>query len=246
MGLVVALSFLTVLSLPGGKQGSPLDVGRSQVFFPVAGLLVGLAMGGLWFLLSLVFAAPVVAAAVVLAWVAVTGALHFDGLADSADALFLSGDAQRRLAVLKDPHVGAFGLAAGAGILLLKFAAVLALPPGSAVPALAVAGALGAWAMCLAIYSFPYVMGRGGLGDAFRAARRPWMIITASAVTLATSLLLLGVVAGAVMALLGLLVTLMVGRYATARLTGLTGDVYGAIGELSQVAVLVAAGPLLG
>ncbi|MBI2911278.1 MAG: adenosylcobinamide-GDP ribazoletransferase [Chloroflexi bacterium] len=220
-------------------------MGRSQLFFPVAGLLVGLAMGGLWFLLGLLFTAPVVAAAVVLAWVAVTGALHFDGLADSADALFLSGDAQRRLAVLKDPHLGAFGLAAGGGVLLLKFAAVLALPPRSAVSALAVAGALGAWAMCLAIYCFPYVAGRGGLGDVFRASRRLWMIVTASAVTIATSLLLLGG-AGAVMAVLALLATLVVGRYATARLTGLTGDVYGAICELSQVAVLLAAGPLLG
>ena len=245
MGLIAALSFLTILPFPAGKGRTALDVGRSQLFFPVAGLLVGLTMGGLWFLLGLVFAAPVVAAAVVLAWVAVTGALHFDGLADAADALFLSGDAQRRLAVLKDPHLGAFGLAAGGGVLLLKFAAVLSLPPSSAVPALAVAGALGAWAMCLAIYSFPYVMGRGGLGDVFHMTTRPYMIITASGVTVGASLLLLGV-AGVVMALLTVVVALVVGRYATARLTGLTGDVYGAIGELSQVAVLVAAGPLLG
>jgi adenosylcobinamide-GDP ribazoletransferase len=119
---LAALALLTVVPVRPRALPSPEAVARCRWWFPVVGALLGAALGG-W--TALLAASPLGAAVsaflVLLAWVALTGALHLDGLCDLCDGLFGGRTAEDRLRILKDPHLGTFGLAGGALLLLGKF-----------------------------------------------------------------------------------------------------------------------------
>ena len=109
-----ALAFLTPLGGPVAPSPSAL------AWFPVVGALLGLGLGGVWWLADRLWAAPVAAAVVVAADLALTGMLHFDGLVDSADGLLPPLVAERRLEVMADPAAGAFGVGVAVVVLLLR------------------------------------------------------------------------------------------------------------------------------
>jgi adenosylcobinamide-GDP ribazoletransferase len=154
-----ALAFLT----PFGRSGVPTP--RTFDWFPLIGVLVGLAVGGVWWLADRAWA-PLVAAAVAVGTDAVlTGGLHLDGLADTADGLLAPMDREQRLRVLRDPAIGAFGGVALATVLLLRVAALATTPARL----LAVAGL---WcgsrtAMAVLARRMPYARPDGGLVTAF-------------------------------------------------------------------------------
>ncbi|HZI36801.1 MAG TPA: bifunctional adenosylcobinamide kinase/adenosylcobinamide-phosphate guanylyltransferase [Acidimicrobiia bacterium] len=127
-GFRQALAFLT----PLGGAVSPSRA--AFVWFPVVGALLGLVLGSIWWTTEDAVGAFGAAALLVAADLALTGALHFDGLLDSADGLLPHLPAERRLAVMAEPHVGAFAVATGATTLLLRTAALTAL--GTARPLL--------------------------------------------------------------------------------------------------------------
>jgi len=117
-GLRQAVTFLT----PFGPAATPTPA--ALAWFPVVGAVIGLVLGGLWWAADGPMGPLPAAALVVAADLALTGALHFDGLLDSADGLLPHLRPQRRLAVMADPHAGAFAVAVGAGALLLRTAAL--------------------------------------------------------------------------------------------------------------------------
>jgi adenosylcobinamide-GDP ribazoletransferase len=113
-----ALSFLTVL----GRAAEP-DA-RTLSWFPLVGLVVGAIVGGAWWAAGKAWAAPVAAVVAVAVDAAVTGCLHLDGLADAADGLLPPVDRSRRLEIMADPRVGAFGAVALVLVLGLRTAAL--------------------------------------------------------------------------------------------------------------------------
>lgn len=127
-GFRQAVSFLTPVG--GAASTSP----SALTWFPVVGALVGLVLGGLWWAAVEGLGLLAAAALVVAADLALTGALHFDGLLDSADGLLPHLRREKRLAVMADPHVGAFAVATGTSALLLRTTALAAI--GSAHPLL--------------------------------------------------------------------------------------------------------------
>jgi adenosylcobinamide-GDP ribazoletransferase len=233
---LIALQFLTRLPVARGNW-SPEQVGRSIVFYPVVGLLIGLVLVALAWLLE--DARSTVAAAIVLAvWVLATGALHLDGLADSADAwLGGLGDRERTLAIMKDPHRGAAAIVVVALVLIAKFAALEALLFHQAWPALAVAPLLGRASAPLLFLTTAYVR-PGGLGSALAThlPRRAAILAVAAAllaITLAPTGVWMGV--GGALAFAGSR-ALMVRR-----IGGATGDTVGATIELTEASALLAA-----
>ena len=210
-------------------------MGRAVGWFPLVGALLGSLLVGLNWGLTQVFPAGVSAVLVLVTWFGITGALHLDGFLDSCDGLFGGRTPDARLRIMRDERVGAFGLAGGALLLLIKYATLVA----SAHPptALLLVPVLGRWGMTLAVVAFPY--GRPeGLGRAMKDHAGWREVALTTALTLVVAWFAGNWVGLVALALAGV-VTWAVARFALARLSGLTGDVYGAICELVEVVVLL-------
>jgi len=244
-GLVTSLAFLTRVPLPSFLFSDGVSTDRAVWAFPVVGALIGLA---LWVLLSLIsafgFHPLVVAVAVVAAGLLITGALHEDGLADVADGLG-GGDAVRRLEIMKDSRLGAFGVLALVLMVVLKVGVVYTLAdplkPGLAL-ALLVGAAAWSRALITAIWATLPPANPGGL-----ASVRPDVQQAAIALAIAFGLLLVlllllpgtGFLLGA--AVLAAVVVGLFALFARWQFGGVTGDVCGAAQVLAELAFFAAA-----
>lgn len=235
--LAAACQMLTRLPVPGGPL--PADwLARSAKFFPLVGAVVGALSGAVLWLAATLWPDPVPALLAVAAAILVTGGLHEDGLADTADS---TGGRTRehRLAIMKDPRLGAFGALALAIVLALKVAALSSLPAGEAVAALAAGGAV---SRALAVA----VMSRAGYAGDRDAAKidhgiegpRPGELAVALALALPPLLWL-----GLAPALAGLAAAAGVGGWVAVRtcraLGGYTGDVLGAVIATAETAFVL-------
>ncbi|OUM39064.1 adenosylcobinamide-GDP ribazoletransferase [Pseudomonas putida] len=229
----IALQFLSSLpvSLPGMPE--PRELGRSLLFYPLVGLLFGLL---LW-LASLLLQgtpAPLHAALLLTVWVLLSGALHLDGLADSADAwLGGFGDRERTLQIMKDPRSGPIAVVTLVLVLLLKFCALWVLVEQGIGAQLLLAPLIGRAAMLGLFLSTPYVR-PGGLGQAL-AEHLPRR--AAGWVLLGTALFCL--VFGGWVVVLALAVFAWLRHLMCRRLGGTTGDTAGALLELLELAVIL-------
>jgi adenosylcobinamide-GDP ribazoletransferase len=180
---------------------------------------------------------PNLAAALLLAlWAGLTGLLHLDGFMDSCDGLLPPRDPARRLEIMKDSGIGAFGAVGVVLLLLVKFNALMALPAGYRLPALLLIPALARWAMTWAMARYPLARKEGT--SVFFSAGLGWpQVIVASGVGLA-ALGLLGWLGGLLVGITWLTMTL-IAFLAMARIAGLTGDVYGAICEVTETILLI-------
>lgn len=239
--LALAAGTLTVLRVPVQGDVTTRELRGSTALYPLVGLGVGLVPA-----LALLIPLPPLPGAVLAlaAWVAVTGALHLDGWADCCDAAFAPAraDAQatreRRLAILKDPHLGTFG-AAGLVLLLLGKAAALSHLPWFA-PLLA--APVARWCMVLSLSAHPPAR-PDGLAAAFsgRVPLAPATLALAAAAAVLLLLIpapLLGWGVGAV--IFGGLAGAAVAAVLARRFGGVTGDVCGAAGEAAELAALFA------
>lgn len=234
---LLALQFLTCLPVSLKAAPNPADWGRSALVYPLIGLLIGLLLAGLQRLVG--HADPLLQAALLtVTWALITGGLHLDGLADSADAWVGGhGDRERTMAIMKDPRSGPAAVSTLVLVLLLKFAALAGLVKAGAWPALLLAPVLGRSALVALLLGTPYVR-PGGMGAAM-SAHLPRMAAVLALLLVAAAGLLAGkagalALAVAAAAWLGLRWMMM------RRLGGMTGDTLGAAVELTEVAVLVA------
>lgn len=226
--MLSALTFLTVLG-----RSAPPDR-RTFRWFPVVGAGLGAAVGAahlgahrLW--------SPLVAAAVVLAAdLILTGALHLDGLADSADGLAVQAERSRRLALMAEPGIGAFALAAGGSVLLARWALL-------ADPDIELLSFVAVWALSRTLAAtvpafVPYAR-PGGLAAAFLSGARRWLVVWPAAAGVGLYFLegALGPIALGAAALTAAGIAALARR----RLGGFTGDILGAVIMLSETAALL-------
>jgi adenosylcobinamide-GDP ribazoletransferase len=227
-----ALGFLTVV---GGA--APPDRG-APAWFGAVGALVGMAVGGTWWAAGELWP-PLLAAVVAVTVDAVlTGFLHLDGLADSADGLLPPLDRERRLAVMSSPDVGAFGAAALVVVLLARVAALAAIGPD-------VVLVTGLWAavraaMALTMARVPYAR-PAGTATGFAVPAAAPAAVTA-ALGLAAVVAARGGLAGVATGVAAAAALAAVVAFAVRRIGGYTGDVLGAAGVVGEtVGLLVAA-----
>ena len=225
-----ALSFLTPLG------GATVPAPAALAWFPAVGAVLGLALGGVWWLADGLWAPPVAAAVVVAADLALTGMLHFDGLVDSADGLLPPLEQGRRLEVMADPAAGAFGVGVAVVVLLLRWASLATLAPAPWLLAALWCGSR--LAMAVVAGGMPYAR-PGGLAGAFLDGGRrrvpvAGVLLVVVLVALGRGDAVVGIVALGVAAA-GVVVL------ALRRLGGFTGDVLGAAGVIGETAGLLAA-----
>jgi adenosylcobinamide-GDP ribazoletransferase len=233
-----ALAFLTPVGGPAVPTPAALR------WFGVVGALVGAAVGTVWWGAAHLLPLPVAAVVAVAADAALTGLLHLDGLADTADGLLPPLPAERRLAVMSDPRAGAFGVVTLVVVLLLRVSVFATLDPDPrTVLAVAALWSTARTAMAVAAQAVPYAR-PGGLATAFMGpgGTTPWLATAAIGAPLA---LVLGGL-GTVPATRGLLAVIaaaigaaIVVTFARGRIGGFTGDVLGAAGVIAETTGLV-------
>jgi adenosylcobinamide-GDP ribazoletransferase len=230
-----AVMFLTIV--PIGRSGSGPDDGLGRAYFPAIGALVGLGAGCVFVLAGAVSGSLVSAVAAVAAGALLTGGLHLDGLADSADGLLGGGSRERRLEIMRDPRVGSFGAIALILVLLGDVAALSQMSPVRGLRALVAAGALSRLAMLAVVVLVPYARA-DGLGLMVQGRHRA-LDIAIGVLFAAIASMLGGFRALVALPLVALTTTLVV-VLAKRRIGGATGDIYGACAELGQLAALLA------
>ncbi|MGF6401854.1 adenosylcobinamide-GDP ribazoletransferase [Pseudomonas frederiksbergensis] len=233
----IALQFLSSLPIRLPGMPTPEELGRSLLFYPLVGLLFGVILWGLnWLLLG----TPLLlhAALLLSVWVVLSGALHLDGLADSADAwLGGYGDRERTLTIMKDPRSGPIAVVTLVLVLLLKFAALLALIEQQHSVVMIIVPLISRSALLGLFLSTPYVR-PGGLGQALadhlpRLAGKQVLVISMVVCVLMAGL------SGVWALVLAAAMFVWLRQVMVRRLGGTTGDTAGALLELLEVVVLV-------
>jgi adenosylcobinamide-GDP ribazoletransferase len=240
-GFLVALQFLTVAPIPAQRPAGQEELGRSMRWFPAVGALVGGLVAAIdWAVAPIT--TPEIRGVIAVALLAIlTGALHLDGLMDASDGLFTLASRERRLQIMTDSRVGSFGLVGAVVTLLLKYAAILALPEWGRPAGFIALGALSRWSMVYATVQYPAARTEG-LGWAYKAAAGRTELVVATVIGVLA--LAPSGAAGAGALLLAWAACVLCARYACSRIGGLNGDVYGAISEVVEVSVAIALPPL--
>ena len=248
--LLVAIQFLTRLSVPPFKHYNPQWLHQSSRHFPAVGLLVGLLCAGVFWLSSLLFT-PLVAAVLSTAFgIKLTGAFHEDGLADSCDGLGGGLTRERTLTIMKDSRLGTYGVLGLVSALLLKISLLASMPISMAVIALII-GHTASRLLCISLLSLlPYG------GEIEHAKAKPmaqqltpiqglyssgWLILAIILVALIfpNTMQQIGLAQWLLAMILALIATDYMRRLLRRRLDGYTGDGLGATQQLSEIAIYI-------
>jgi adenosylcobinamide-GDP ribazoletransferase len=226
-----AIAFLTIVPIPGGAV---TELSVAAAWFPLVGAAVGAFAGGVRVGAEQLLGRTPATVLAMIALVVVTGALHQDGLADTADGLGARGDRSRRLEVMRDSATGVFGALALIGWALLLLTTLASLDASHAFAALVVACALARWAALVHTAATPPARA-DGLGAALHVG--PIALGLATATSLVLALALCGLQPGAIALGAALLVAALSATFARRTLGGRTGDTLGATVAIAEIAV---------
>lgn len=236
--IVVAFQFLTRLYLPINVEWNTANLRRSLMWFGLVGAFIGAIIAGAMTLFNRFDLIPAVSAIIILIiWIFITGGMHIDGISDMADGFFSMRDKEKTLEIMKDSHVGAFGVITIVFLLLIKFEMLkefiiieknvwlLILPPTIA----RIAAGL--------VLSFYETTKKSGLGYTFHSSdpRIFWAIgfivtLIISSILNIKSLIFIGI---------AILASNLMALWAKKKIGGLNGDIYGAIVETVEVMGMV-------
>lgn len=236
--IVVAFQFLTRLYLPINVEWDTANLRRSLTWFGLVGAFIGVILAGAMTLFNRFDLIPAVSAIIILIiWIFITGGMHIDGISDMADGFFSMRDKEKTLEIMKDSHVGAFGVITIVFLLLIKFEMLkefiiieknvwlLILPPTIA----RIAAGL--------VLSFYETTKKSGLGYTFHSSdpRIFWAIgfivtLIISSILNIKSLIFIGI---------AILASNLMALWAKKKIGGLNGDIYGAIVETVEVIGMV-------
>jgi len=234
----LAAGFLTIIPVVPARPSAAEDVAASLGWFPAAGFAIGAALALADYLLSFICHPPLRAGLIVTALAIVTGAIHLDGLADTADALGTGRDRARALEVMRDSRIGSFGALALFFVLALKILAIAGAAGTERRAALYLAPGLARWAMVALAHRLDYLRAQGA-GTALLAHDGGRNFNLASLITVVAAIPAIGGHALRAYAA-AVTVTILLGAFYRRWLGGVTGDMIGAGGEIVETAVLIA------
>jgi adenosylcobinamide-GDP ribazoletransferase len=229
-----AVQLLTLFPWPKRMERRADEIGSAAIFFPVVGFLLGSILALANFLLEPFASAILISVVVVTLLALLTRGLHLDGLGDTFDGLGAGGDPQRMIRIMDDSHTGSFGVIAIVLVLFFKIHAIESLE-FERWRGLLAAPALGRWAMVL--LGCRSQAAKQGLGSTLIDHLSAKHLFVATLITVVLVAAVLHGVGLAMMAWVAVF-TIASKAYFHRRLGGLTGDTFGAIGELSETSVL--------
>lgn len=235
--LRTAFSFLTILPFPHPAAWSDDDSGKSAIWYPFVGAVIGLIAAGFYWLSGKILPDTIAAVLVMILWVILTGGLHLDGLSDCCDGFFYSGTPEKRLQIMKDSYHGTFAVLGVTLMLLLKTVCITNLPVKECWLIFPLAAALGRLGI-LVIVRLPLANPNGMAASLKKSipssALRAGMIVP---IGFAIALRLTGFVS----LLSAVLIYCIISRLAKAKIGGINGDVLGMTVEITEIAVLLTA-----
>ena len=239
---VIAWHFLTIVPFNSSHHDpAPGELARSMRWFPVVGLILGALLAVSDVLFSRVFPDGVTNLLLIVLLVLMTGGLHLDGLADSLDGLAGGRTPAERLAIMRDPCIGAIGASGLVLMLGLRYMGMLTLPPSDRLVWLVCMPAAGRFAMVVSAMSAPYARTDGGLAQPFlqqlSAREVIWALVLFAAALLGGLGLLNAVALCGLLAIVARAVTALARRL----LGGITGDTLGATNEIAEVCFVISA-----
>jgi adenosylcobinamide-GDP ribazoletransferase len=235
LNFLAALQFLTIL--PIKRSFSVEQLGRSTSAFPLVGLLIGILLTGISFLLDRVLPASVVNILLIAGFAICSGGLHLDGLADTMDGMAGHRSTEQRLEIMRDSRIGGFGAVGVALFLLIELVLLNNLQGNYRYFALISAPVLSRWAMVNAIFVYPYAR-KAGLGKSYKDFVNWRQFAVATVIALAAAVLLFQL-AGIIIILAVWVIINLLARFFSSRLNGLTGDTYGFINEAGTAGVFL-------
>ena len=229
-----ALRFLTILPIPESWCGNESSFYKSPDYYPLVGLLIGLLLALLDLMLCWLLPVTVASVLLLLAMIAISGALHLDGLADSADAFFSSRGREQMLEIMKDSRSGPMGVTAIIVVLLLKLMLLMALPANWRWQVILLMPLAGRCVLPVISSWLPYARPNGTA--AFTNREFSWTrLLIALAMLAIPSSFLLGWMAGAIVTVVAVLGGWLSGLYSHRKIGGFTGDTLGATCELIEL-----------
>ena len=216
-----------------------MELASSMAWYSTVGLLIGGTLALADTVLTKLFALEVVNVLLIVLLVAVTRGLHQDGLADTLDGIAGGRAPADRLSIMRDPRIGAIGATGLFLSLIIRYAALMALPPPLRIPTLVCMPALGRWAMVTLAWLSPYARTEGGLAAPF-LVHLSWLHVVGSTLVLVSALIIgLGVPA-AIVTLIGCCTVIVAVQTSCRTLFGgITGDTLGATNEIVEILFLL-------
>lgn len=232
----MALQFLTVIPFKVNKV-SVTGIVYSLAWFPLAGLLLGLLLTAVNFvLIQLNFSNLAGSVILVVMLACITGAMHLDGLADTFDGIFHSAGKEERLRIMRDPHIGAMGVVSIVSVLLLKVSILSALSQYFKPTALILMCVLSRWSVVLAMFKFPYAREDGKV-KVFTENINLKIFSLATILALLLAFIIWQAQGLLLLAAIGIF-SLLFSKFVHKKIGGITGDTLGALLELSEVIAL--------
>ncbi|MBI4978824.1 MAG: adenosylcobinamide-GDP ribazoletransferase [Spirochaetes bacterium] len=241
---LLAFSTLTAIPVPFPKRMpfSEKMLAGSVLFFPLVGLLFGFAGYGAALAGVACNAIPLIPVLVMVLWYALNKFLHFDGLCDMFDGFLANRTPTERLAIMKDSRVGSFALGGGVLYLLAKYVLLGMTAATVSWAVLAIIPVFGRYGMVLLAYMGRYPREKG-TAKAFIGVIPVLSLVLSTAVCLAVlggyAFLMHVPLTVALAMVFTVAAAFLVRAYANARIGGVTGDVLGAMNELTELAVLL-------
>ena len=232
--LLIAFQFLTVLPFKIFTEIKDEDYGRSFVYFPA----VGVVIGGVLSIVSLCckfLPTSVMAVIVLIVSAFVTGVLHLDGFADTCDGFYGSKPKEEILRIMRDTRIGVMGVVGVTLLLLLKFSLITSIPKDVLWRSLITMCCLARWTQATGCL-LPYARNEGKARLFIKYARKKDIII-GGVFTIIVFSALFGL-KGIIIFFISLIPVLLFIRYVKARIGGMTGDTIGAVSEITEVSAL--------
>lgn len=234
---LIALQFLTIIPLRKSIKIEEKDLSNSLIFFPIIGLIIGIFLILINYLISSFFSPLVVNTLIIIIWIGISGALHLDGFCDTIDGLYGGQTKEERLKIMKDSSIGAKGAIALICLLILKLSLLMEISPQYKYQTLLFTPMIGRWGMVMGIFLVPYAR-EEGMAKSFIKYKDTKQLFWASLITLTTGLFLFKFISlGIIGLVIGIIFLLTL--YLKRKIGGITGDTLGGLNEIIEVFTLL-------